>query len=130
MIMPDNKILIVDDDKEIIKLLEMVFLREGYDVRTALSAERALELLKDEIIHVMFFDLNLPGINGIELCQEIKKDLPMSIIYAVTGYASLFDLAECREAGFDDYFTKPVNLKMLTKSASNAFEKLNRWKTM
>jgi CheY-like chemotaxis protein len=73
--------------------------------------------------------MNLPGINGIELCQEIKKDLPMSIIHAVTGYASLFDLAECRKAGFDDYFTKPVNLKMLTKSASNAFEKLNRWKS-
>ncbi len=124
-----NKILIVDDDEAIVKLFELTFLREGYEVRSALSAEDALELLQDEKIHVMFLDLNLPGMNGIELCAQIKKDMPMTIIHAVTGYASLFELTDCKEAGFDDYFKKPVKIKTLVKAAKDAFEKINRWKT-
>ncbi|MDM8535218.1 response regulator [Desulfobacterales bacterium HSG17] len=126
--MEHNKILIVDDDKAIVKLFELTFLREGYEVRSALSAEEALELLENEKIHVMFLDLNLPGMNGIELCGQIKKNMPMTVIHAVTGYASLFELTDCREAGFDDYFKKPVKIKVLVKAAREAFEKLNRWK--
>ena len=76
----------------------------------------------------MFFDLNLPEMDGIELCKEIKKDMPMSIIYAITGYTSLFELSNCREAGFEDYFKKPVNIKTLVKIAADSFEKLERWK--
>ena len=124
-----NKILIVDDDEAIVKLFELTFLREGYEVRSALSAEDALELLENEKIHVMFLDLNLPGMNGIELCGQIKQDMPMTIIHAVTGYASLFELTDCKEAGFDDYFKKPVKIKTLVKAAKDAFEKINRWKT-
>ncbi len=127
--MEHNKILIVDDDEAIVKLFELTFLRAGYEVRSALSAEEALELLQDEKIHVMFLDLNLPGMNGIELCAQIKKDIPMAIIHAVTGYASLFELTDCKEAGFDDYFKKPVKIKVLVKAARDAFEKLSRWKT-
>ncbi len=126
--MEHNKILIVDDDEAIVKLFELTFLRAGYEVRSALSAEEALELLQDEKIHVMFLDLNLPGMNGLELCAQIKKDMPMTIIHAVTGYASLFELTDCKEAGFDDYFKKPVKNKDLVKAAQEAFEKLNRWK--
>lgn len=76
----------------------------------------------------MFLDLNMPGMNGIELCKKIKTNMPMSIIFAITGYASIFELAECREAGFDDYFKKPVNIKILTKIADDAFHKIERWK--
>jgi CheY-like chemotaxis protein len=54
----------------------------------------------------------------------------MSIIYAITGYASLFQLSECLDAGFEDYFKKPVNVSTLLKTAESAFEKVNRWKKM
>jgi CheY-like chemotaxis protein len=124
----DKKILIVDDELEIRTLLEKVFTKEGYEVRTADSAESALELLEDEKIFVMFLDLNLPGMNGIDLCAKIRKDIPMAITHAVTGYASLFDLVNCRGAGFDDYFTKPVSLTNLKQATANAFQKLDRWK--
>ncbi len=126
--MSEKKILVVDDEEAIINLLTQAFSRAGYIVRSAQSAETALELLQKEEIHVMFFDLNMPGMDGVELCREIKKNIPMSLIYAVTGYASLFELAECREAGFEDYFKKPINLKTLIKTADGAFEKLERWK--
>ena len=122
------KILIVDDEKAIRDMFEMMFTKAGYDVRSAESAEAALELLEDENIYVMFLDLNMPGMNGVELCRKIRKNTPLAIIHAVTGYASLFELSDCREAGFDDYFYKPVNTATLLKVAQDAFKKLDRWK--
>lgn len=52
----------------------------------------------------------------------------MAIPYAVTGYASSFEIHDCREAGFEDCFTKPVNLSVLLEAADHAFKKLERWK--
>lgn len=121
-------VLIVDDEEEIRTLLTLVFTKEGYDVRTADSAENALELLENEKIHVIFLDLNLPGMSGKELCSIIRKNMPMSIIHAITGYASLFELSDCRGVGFDDYFIKPISLKTLRKATKDAFQKINRWK--
>lgn len=126
--MSDKKILVVDDETSIVNLLKQVFSRAGYDVRSAMNGEDALALLQNEKIHVMFFDLNLPTMNGIELCRKIKKSMPMSIVYAITGYASLFELSDCREAGFEDYFKKPVNIKILIKAADDAFERHERWR--
>lgn len=126
--MGQHKILIVDDEKAIVSLMEQAFSRAGFGVKSAQSGEDALELLKQDRIQVMFLDLNMPGMDGIELCRAIRKDMPMAMIFAVTGYASLFELSDCREAGFDDYFKKPVNIKTLVKTAEDAFEKINRWK--
>lgn len=126
--MSDKKILVVDDEKAIISLLKQAFSRAGFEVLPAESAEEALKVLEQEDIMVMFLDLNLPGMNGMDLCRRIKKDKPMAIVFAVTGYASLFELADCREAGFDDYFKKPVDMKSLVKAANEAFERIDRWK--
>jgi CheY-like chemotaxis protein len=76
----------------------------------------------------MFIDLNMPEMDGIELCREIKKLAPMTVLYAITGYASIFQLAECREAGFEDFFKKPVNIATLRQNAASAFEKVERWR--
>ena len=65
--------------------------------------------------------------DGLELCRKIKKEIPMAVLYAMTGYPSSFDLSNCREAGFDDYFYKPVKLSLLLKAAEDAFNKLGRW---
>lgn len=126
--MSEKKILVVDDEEAILFLLEQGLSRAGYTVATAPSAEDALDLLEKEKIKVMFLDLNLPEMDGVELCRKIKRQIPMSVLYALTGYASLFELADCLEAGFEDYFKKPVNLSTLVTAAGNAFEKLDRWK--
>ena len=123
-----NRILVVDDEQSVTKLMENVFRKQGYETKSAESAEEALQILENEKIHVMFLDLNLPGMNGVELCRKIRKQLPMALIYAITGYASLFELSDCREAGFDDYFKKPVEIETLTRTAESAFQKLKRWK--
>ena len=124
----DNKILVVDDEEAIRDMLTRAFQRNGYIVQCAESAERALEVLKEENIHVLFLDLKLPQMNGVELCKEIRKDKPIAVIYAITGYSSLFELTDCLEAGFDDYFTKPFELDVILKAAWDAFERIDRWK--
>jgi CheY-like chemotaxis protein len=121
-------ILVVDDESAVRDLLEDAFSIEGYDVRLAEGAETAFEILKEEDIEVIFLDLKLFGMNGIELCKQIRKDNPIAIIFAMTGWAALYDIEECREAGFDDFFTKPVQTEMLLKAVDSAFERLNRWR--
>ena len=79
--MNQDTILVVDDEKAILNMFTLAFSKKGYRVQTANSAEEALEILKTEKINVMFLDLNLPGMNGIELCRAIKKEQPMAEIF-------------------------------------------------
>lgn len=72
--------------------------------------------------------MKLFGMNGIELCRQIRGFNPVSLVYAMTGWAALYDIDECREAGFDDFFTKPVRTEVLFKAVEDAFEKLARWR--
>ena len=125
--MNEKKILIVDDEPDILSLLEEGFGSEGYEVFAAGSAEEALDILKQENFMVMFFDLKLPGMGGIELCKRIRKESQIPIIHAFTGYTNSFSLIECRAAGFDDFFTKPVALPILLKAVKDAFGKIERW---
>jgi len=125
--MVERLLLIVEDEATVRHLFEEQFEKEGYTVVTAATAEEALAILTTQRIMVLFVDLKLPGMDGVQLCREIKKNQPISIVYAVTGYASLFQLTDCIESGFSDYFIKPVKMPALFKAASDAFEKLDRW---
>ena len=126
-VMTERKILVVDDDETIRYMLEKAFSRFGYTVRVAENGERALEILKKEKIQVMFLDINMPGMDGLELCRRIREGYPISVIHAMTGYGSLFELSGCRQAGFDDYFRKPMDLEVLHKAAEEAFDKIDMW---
>lgn len=117
----------MDDEPSIRDLFSSALNRKGYQAITAVSGEDALEILENQSILVMFLDLNLPGMDGIELCREIMKTLPIAIAFAVTGYASRFQLSDCKQAGFEDYFTKPVPIKHIFAAAQHAFDKLERW---
>jgi CheY-like chemotaxis protein len=124
----ERKLMIVDDEVSIRDLFLSAFSDAGYSVHLAENGEQALRILKQQEIDLIFLDLKLFGMNGIELCRQIKKDKPASIIYAITGWTGLFEVEECREAGFDDYFTKPFQLDVLFRAVEDAFEKLDRWK--
>ncbi len=119
--MNQKKIFIVDDEIPILNLLKQSFENQGYAVYTAETAEAALEILKTEKFKVMILDLLLPGIDGLDLCREIRKDEPDALIFAITGHASKFELNGCLDAGFDGYFLKPLNLKLLSEVMEEAF---------
>jgi DNA-binding response OmpR family regulator len=123
----NKAILVVDDEAAIRDLFARVLTSAGYQVQAVESGEEALKLMDRTPHWVMFLDANLPGMNGMDLCRQIRSRWPMAIAFAVTGYASLFQLVDCLEAGFEDYFTKPANLKELLAAAERAFAKLERW---
>ena len=124
----EKKILVVDDEIAILEVMKEIFGLKGYKVSAAGSAEEALNILSKETFAVMFLDLKLPGMDGIELCKRIRKDNLGAVIYALTGYTNFYTLIDCRVAGFDDFFVKPVGVEVLLKAANDAFEKTERWK--
>lgn len=126
--MTERKILVVDDEVSILEMMKEVFESEGYQILTAANAEDALKIIKSEPVWVMFLDIKLPGMSGVELCKKIRKDDQISIIHAFTGYSNIYGLLECRAVGFDDFFLKPVQLDVLLKAAKDSFDKLERWK--
>jgi len=121
--MEKKKILIVDDEILILKSYKKHFETNGYIVRTAETAKKALEILKNEAFKVIFLDLMMPVIDGMALCREIRKELPESNIFAVTGFASEYELSACLNNGFDGYFRKPVLPKLLLEAADEVFAK-------
>jgi len=127
--MSQKTILVADDEAFMREIFAEFYHQAGYVVRTAENGQQALAILEQENIEVMFLDLNMPLMGGIELCRKIRKNNPIACIYAVTGNATFRELESCREAGFDDYFTKPVDGEMLLKTAKQAFEKIGRWRT-
>ena len=125
--MREKLVMVVDDEEQIREVFKTALESEGFKVVTAPTAEEALDILKMKNVNVFFLDLNLPGMNGLELCKLIRRDNPIAFIFAVTGYGSIFELVECREVGFDDYFKKPVDLGLLVEAAKESFNKLERW---
>ena len=128
--MTSRKILVVDDEQSARNLYKSAFEKNGYEVFTAETGEEALEIVENETIYVMFLDLVLPGMDGEELCRRILKKAPVSILFAVTGYSSHFELADCKAAGFEDYFRKPVPLEKMFEAVEAAFETIDRWKNI
>ena len=125
--MTQRTVLIVDDEVAVRDLFEQAFGDAGFAVFSAADGEEALALLDRESVPVMFTDLRMPGMTGIELCRRVRSHCSTAYIYAITGYASMFDLAKCREAGFDDCFLKPVDLAILFKTAHDAFKQIEAW---
>jgi DNA-binding NtrC family response regulator len=123
-----DKIMVVDDDDCIRLAVSKRFAAAGYDVQNAASGEQALELMEASPSNVLFLDLNLPGMNGLDLCRKIREQWPWCICIAVTGYATIFELVACREAGFEDYFIKPAKVQDLLEAAADASKKLKRWR--
>ncbi len=123
----DKKIMIVDDDSIIGEILTQAFKSEGYEPYYAGTADEALSILKHVNIFIFFLDLKLPGISGIELCRRIKKINPVAYVFAITGYAEMYDLKEARKAGFDNYFIKPFHVDELVKVANASLKDLKRW---
>src|SRR6056297_2358753 len=122
-----KKILFVDDEKDILEIYKQLLADTEYEVYVASDGYEALKIIEHHIIPLMFFDLNMPKMSGLELCEKIRESNSISIINAITGYSSLFQLVEVRNAGFDDYFKKPVEVERLLKVIDDCYEKIDRW---
>ena len=103
------KILIVDDEKLLVKGMKFNFEQDGYQVETAYDGEEALKLAHDKNINIIILDLMLPKIDGFTLCQKIREFSAVPIIM-VTAKTEDMDKILGLEYGADDYITKPFNI--------------------
>jgi two-component system, cell cycle response regulator DivK len=115
--MAGEPILIVDDNAQNLKLARVVLSGEGYDVRTAADAEDALRQLASYAPRLILMDLQLPGMDGLELTRRLKADPARRglIIVALTAYAMKGDEEKARAAGCDGYITKPIDTEALPR---------------
>ena len=110
-----ESILIVDDNPHNLKLVRVLLLSEGYDVRTAADAEEALSQLESFEPRLILMDLQLPGMDGLELTRRLKADPRRRhiAIVALTAYAMKGDDLEALGAGCDGYVAKPIDIETL-----------------
>jgi two-component system phosphate regulon response regulator PhoB len=113
--MPREKILVVDDEEEILELLEYTLTRDGYGISTVASGEDAIGTAKSELPDLILLDLMLPGMDGLEVCKILKNDSRTSHIPIVmlTAKGEEADIVAGLELGADDYVTKPFSPRVL-----------------
>lgn len=113
--MAKSRVLIVEDEKDIVELLKINLKREGYEVHSAITGEDGLAKARELKPNVVLLDLMLPGIDGMEVCRSLKQDSKTRGIPVImlTAKADETDIVSGLEVGADDYLTKPFSTKVL-----------------
>jgi CheY-like chemotaxis protein len=112
-VVPKEKVLIVDDEAHVLKLMRDYLVSGGYDVHTATSGLEAIEKVKEVTPHIVFLDIIMPGMGGIETMQEIKKINPKIWVAMVTAVVDEELAKRVIQLGADDYIVKPIDLGFL-----------------
>ncbi|MGN0308423.1 MAG: response regulator transcription factor [Lachnospiraceae bacterium] len=103
-----NRILVCDDEKEIVDAIEIYLMQEGYQVVKAYSGEQALEVMKNQKIHLLIMDIMMPGMDGIRATMKIREKSSIPIIF-LSAKSQDADKILGLNIGADDYITKPFN---------------------
>ena len=106
--MSAGRILVVDDDPQIRRVMRVTLTGQGYEVDDVKSGEAALDKLREERFDLVLLDMNMPGMSGVETCRAIRETSEIAII-VLTVRDSEADKVEALDAGADDYVTKPYN---------------------
>ena len=118
-----KKILVVDDDKNILKVIKMKLESEGFQVASALKSQVALEIAKDEIFDLALLDLKLNGKNGIELMEDLHSINPELPVIILTAYGAIDTAVEAMRKGAYSYLTKPFDDNELLLQIDQCLEK-------
>ena len=113
--MPTEKILVVEDEENIQELIRYNLSKEGYQICCALSGEKGLDAARAETPDLVLLDLMLPGLDGLDVCRELKRDAATQGIgvIMVTAKGDETDIVTGLELGADDYVVKPFSPKIL-----------------
>ena len=122
--MSTKKIMIIDDEKIVGDMAKLSLEQEGYAVETFLSAEPALERLKEEKFDVVVTDLKMKGIDGMEVLRIVKRLYPKTKVIMITAFANLDAAIEALRGDVHDFFPKPVRIKELKVSIQRALNGL------
>ena len=117
-----KKILVVDDEPQIVKVLKAYLEKAGYQVVTALDGKAALVVFDRERPDFMILDLNLPGMDGFEICREIRRDSNIPILM-LTARVEEADKLNGLELGADDYVVKPFSPREVVARVKTIFRR-------
>ena len=124
--MKDVRLLLVDDEIDFRQTLANRLRKRGLTPEQAGSGEECLSILEQKSMDVVVLDVKMPGINGIEVLEHIKKKYPKTEVILLTGHASTRDGVEGIKSGAFDYLTKPIEVEHLLGKIKQASEKISR----
>jgi DNA-binding response OmpR family regulator len=125
--MERRKVLIVDDDKEIVDLIELYLAGENYDVLKAFDGEECLSILQKETVSLLALDIMMPKLDGLAVCRQVRERSNVPIIL-ITAKTQPLERVQGLSAGADDYVTKPFHPLELTariKAQMRRYTELN-----
>ena len=110
-----KKILVVDDEPNIVRSLAYILKKEGYDVSTAKDGEQAMDMVRDSKPHLMILDVMMPRKSGYDVCEEVKSDPDLRDIHVMmlTAKRQIGDREIGLSKGADEYLTKPFSPRLI-----------------
>jgi two-component system NtrC family response regulator len=123
--MPNNAILVVDDDTSVRRVVEMQLSEAGYQVQLAASGQEALRILADSAPKLVITDLRMPALDGIELLRHIADEEIQTTVIIVTAFGSIETAVQAMRLGAYDYITKPIDYEALLLAVHRAMERQN-----
>lgn len=127
--MDKKKVLVVDDELLILRIISDILTKEGYEVKTAINYQNAIKLIEDESFSVVLTDIRMPEKSGIDLLTHIKQINKDISVVLMTGFASLDTAVEAVKHGAFDYLTKPLDFNKLKRIIQQSIEKFELLKS-
>jgi CheY-like chemotaxis protein len=113
-----RKVLVVDDDPVVARSFNRVLSEKGYLVITAENAAQALDRLREEEVDLVYTDIRMPGMDGLELAEKVKARRPWTPVVIVTGYGTQANEQRAKAAGVSAFLNKPLSPEMIEQSAA------------
>ena len=121
-----SSVLIVDDDRHMLCMMQLVLEMEGYQVLTAVDGEAALKIFDSHSPKLVLLDIRIPGIDGYTVCRRIRTFSQVPIIM-ITAKGEVEEKAQGLDAGADDYVTKPFSVRELTARMKAVLRRTQSW---
>jgi DNA-binding NtrC family response regulator len=121
--MAGEKVLIVDDEADVLTLCQRILEADGYRVKTVQSGYAALDQVQQQPFDLLLVDIKMPGINGLETAQAVKQLDPGIVCVTMTGYSTMDTAIEALKLGVDEFVIKPFAPEDLSISVAKALEK-------
>ena len=116
-------VLFVDDEKMILEVGSLMLQRLGYNVLTTSNGQEAIEIFKKNEVAFVILDMRMPGMNGDEVCRQLKKIKPKVKIILASGYVGYYSTEYLIGIGFDDILEKPFTIEHLSGKIENILSK-------
>lgn len=120
-----QKVLVVDDESDILELLKYNLIKEGYEVKTALDGRKGVEIAKSFVPDLILLDIMMPQQDGVETCRQLREipELNNSFIIFLTARSEEYSEVAAFDIGADDYITKPIKPRALMSRISALFRR-------